>query len=144
MRYVSVACHERQGFAACWIIYLPPQRERNRVCPGRDAYYVRARGRAAASLSTPENSPKAVVKQDSGYGHRSIQSSVFWVWLQALCLPTGLQHHLSTGTGLRRRFIQDVRKPTAIGRNETEENYCQGCWVAVKQEWLDEARAVLH
>ena len=42
------------------------------------------------------------------------------------------------------RFDDEQPGTGFIGRNETEENYCPGCWVAVKQAWLDEARAELH
>ena len=49
-----------------------------------------------------------------------------------------------TCTRCGHRFDDEQPGTGFIGRNETEENYCPGCWVAVKQAWLDEARAELH
>ena len=49
-----------------------------------------------------------------------------------------------TCTRCGHRFDDEQPGTGFIGRNETEENYCPGCWVAVKQAWLDEARAELR
>ena len=59
-------------------------------------------------------------------------------------MQSGMAGRAILHAGPGHRFDDEQPGTGFIGRNETEENYCPGCWVAVKQAWLDEARAELH